>query len=864
MNTVLKNDKLQDKFCLTLANHWSYIGIGWQLGLESCVQSITDSLSISDKDPSIKTCINLDAVAYQMISEEYPEITKKLKKYLLLGKVELVAGTYSQPLGSTVGGESIIRQIVFGRNTIKKALDYEMETFLEEEEFSFPQLPQILKSTGYKFASLSQCDTWGKAGIPIINLNSFLWEAPDGTTIPTAPKNKLFFHFPVTNNVDYLLSKEGLNDIKNMQEMETPLATVWVEFGWEPKEGSMVNFSSEKYKELSKKYNVEYVTLKEYMQKYYNPTAKSIKLNGDDFNKVLAWGLGGDQVRVNDRKVEALLISSEKLNAISYMLGNLSEQGKLDESWKDLLISQSHDVSLCEYTNMQFTIPRRKIKHKKYNAPWGTIGYTHLNNSKYSAEKILNSKFEEIAEQVDSLNDAKGDMAITVFNSSSWDRSDLVNIGRIYHGNSNPKNIIVKNSKGEIVTSQIIEEDSMGGMVNPKLLFVADNVPSMGYDTYYLEFTEKSYDQKKTSLRINKSKMEIENNNIKVRFGNFNGNIISLFDKSSEKELIYSKEYSFPTFTGRPSNIHPPRIMKNFPDFISNEDIPPYDTSQSKAEFSWIEEGPVRATLKVSHILDTLRLDIYYSLDCFSNKVKVSVITVAKIPPEGAKAEGDSWILPLEIKDGYWIKFSTAFTPDKIIRDLPFGVEETKKDAIHALTFIDFSNKDNGLLLIHPGTQYFKKINKNTYSNLVMREWESHFTGTFGWPPYAEYKYVLIPHDNSYSNSDMIRRSMEFDQNLISITSNLKNGNLSKRNSFLSIDKDNIILTSFKTKDDKLELRIFECEGINTDVKIKLNNLLHKGVETNLSGEHINEVDNIGNELHLNVAPWKIKTYELF
>ena len=30
--------------CVTLASHWSYIGIGWNLGLESCVLSVTDAM----------------------------------------------------------------------------------------------------------------------------------------------------------------------------------------------------------------------------------------------------------------------------------------------------------------------------------------------------------------------------------------------------------------------------------------------------------------------------------------------------------------------------------------------------------------------------------------------------------------------------------------------------------------------------------------------------------------------------------------------------------------------------------------------------------------------------------------------------
>ncbi len=51
---------------------------------------------------------------------------------------------YGQPMGTTFGGESNIRQFVIGRETIRKALGYQMLTFLEEEEFTHPQVPQII------------------------------------------------------------------------------------------------------------------------------------------------------------------------------------------------------------------------------------------------------------------------------------------------------------------------------------------------------------------------------------------------------------------------------------------------------------------------------------------------------------------------------------------------------------------------------------------------------------------------------------------------------------------------------------------------------------------------------------------------
>ena len=64
--------------CLTVCNHWSYIGIGWQLGLESCVLSVTDAMEMADRPPHVKTCINLDARAYEFMAEKFPEVADRL------------------------------------------------------------------------------------------------------------------------------------------------------------------------------------------------------------------------------------------------------------------------------------------------------------------------------------------------------------------------------------------------------------------------------------------------------------------------------------------------------------------------------------------------------------------------------------------------------------------------------------------------------------------------------------------------------------------------------------------------------------------------------------------------------------------
>jgi len=79
--------------CVTLANHWTYSDIGWQLGIESCVLSATDAMEMADRPPYVKTLLEMDAQAYEFMGEKFPEVTERLKKYLAAGKVELIGGT---------------------------------------------------------------------------------------------------------------------------------------------------------------------------------------------------------------------------------------------------------------------------------------------------------------------------------------------------------------------------------------------------------------------------------------------------------------------------------------------------------------------------------------------------------------------------------------------------------------------------------------------------------------------------------------------------------------------------------------------------------------------------------------------------
>ena len=472
--------------CITLCNHWSYIGIGWQLGIESCVLSAVDAMGMADLAPHVKTCLELDARAYEFMAEKFPEVAERLKKYLAEDKVELIGGTYAQPMGTMFSGESNIRQLVYGRETIRRALNYEVATFLDEEEFSHPQIPQIAAGAGYRYSSLAQVDTWGRAGIPLLEVNAFHWKGMDGTTILSTPKNSLFGFSPD------LIKLATSDSFKKLQVMGKPLLFTWEEFGWEPPEEPSYLKTSERYQGIAKEFPVEFVTLKDYLDRHGSSAApEPVYFRMDDWNKLLTWGLGGDQLRVMDRKVEGTLQAAERFDAVAASMGAKNHARALNKAWKNFLTAQSHDVGLCEYSRWQGDrmAPLDRLEDK-HNFTWGALGYNHLDAAEEQGQEVLASSVGYVASRISSQPTQHGQLAITVFNPTAWERTDLATTGRLYPIRENAKDIAVRDHSGQLVPSQIIksDRDSQGNLRVADVAFLAGKVPSVGYDTYYLDF----------------------------------------------------------------------------------------------------------------------------------------------------------------------------------------------------------------------------------------------------------------------------------------------------------------------------------------------------------------------------------------
>ena len=156
-------------------------------------------------------------------------------------------------------------------------------------------------------------------------------------------------------------------------------------------------------------YPVEFVTLKEYLDKYGEDPKETIYLPMDALDKWLTWGIGGDQMRILDRKVEGLLLAARSSMPLPSALGAKSQAERLDKAWKDLMASQSHDVGLCEYSRWQGDrmAPLDRIEDI-HNFPWGAIGYNLLDAAQKQGQASLDATLKTLAGRINSAREETG------------------------------------------------------------------------------------------------------------------------------------------------------------------------------------------------------------------------------------------------------------------------------------------------------------------------------------------------------------------------------------------------------------------------------------------------------------------------
>jgi len=340
---------------VVICNHWTQFGIGetfpqgesrgrWYRKNFSTVFGFEQGRRWLEQDSKNRVCHEFDAYFLEALAEEDPEYIGVLRDLLDRRLMELPGGTFGQAESQVFGYESALRQLTFGQAAYRKHLGRGVDTFIVEEQNFFPQLPQLLKLAGFKYASVQFQNSGTPDPVP---QDLILWEAMDGTTIPTIP------------NHPGMLScarqwKPYDEVIAQMKGHKAPLVYQWMEI-WPP--GLDWGASIAPYAEAihgAEAKGFRQMLLTEYIEWALGrcaPPKMRMPLDKSNYNNNFfqgGWGYENERTARYSNQCESLLLAAETLCAgggaavVADKLGS-----RLRDLWARLLRSQNHDPYLA-------------------------------------------------------------------------------------------------------------------------------------------------------------------------------------------------------------------------------------------------------------------------------------------------------------------------------------------------------------------------------------------------------------------------------------------------------------------------------------------------------------------------------------
>ena len=271
---------------------------------------------------------------------------------------------------------------------------------------------------------------------------------------------------------------------------------------------------------------MQYTTLTEYIERYGGQAKDTVDWRMDDFRKLQPWGVGGDQLRRKGREVEAVLAAAERFGAAAHMLGlDEARVDEIGEAWKHLLISQSHDVSMCEYEgNLNDPAARQFIsatgtpaENSNVNT-WGTLGLRHMEVADKTGRKTRDAILRSVSAAVDTAKASQGEMALIVFNPCGAARDAMAATGRLQFEDGAGADIVVRDAQGQAVPSQLLaaQRNESGELVAADVGFQVRQLPPLGYATYYLERTKSPAGPQTSDLQTSQSGFCMQNEHLSV------------------------------------------------------------------------------------------------------------------------------------------------------------------------------------------------------------------------------------------------------------------------------------------------------------------------------------------------------------
>ena len=735
----------------------------WHEGVSLVHSTFRSVLDRMNENPDF-TFVSSSAQFYQWVAENDPEMLDEIRDRVVEGRWNIVGGWWVEPDVNIPSGEALVRQGLYGQLTFERLLGRRADVGFNPDAFGHTgTLPQILKLQGIDSYSFLRPAPHEKT----VPADVFWWEGIDGTRVLT-------YRIPISYT-ESNFGKERVNQILERFQGQ-PVNSVMAFYGAGDHGGGPTKKNIKSIEELKKDPDAPklfFSTLDRYFEELKNTNDAELPVVRDDLqHHAVGCYTAEAEIKKGNRKSETSLINSEKITAIGSVAWGVNYPKKeYTSAWERVLLLQFHD-SLAGTS-----IPEHSIKARD--------GYGYASEVADNALFLALQKLEWqiAAEDPDSHH-------LVVFNPHAWEVDGIIEY--TLHWGQNHQVSVVEDENGNALSHQWVTGVVQSGG-RTKYLVVKVKVPPMGYRQIRVKRENPPAVLNPVTVENN----QMENEFLRVRFSE--SGTIGILDKETGREVFARGDTGCNAIVIDDKSDTWSHDIKTFSEEIG---------SFNNAKIKMLEKGPLRAKMRTISVFGHSSLTIDWSLVAGKKEVKAEVTL--------------DWHEKLKM-----LKFSFPVDVDSptATYEVPYGYIERATGGLEdpGQRWIDVSGKQNGhvygLTIINDAKYGYNVLNNDMRISVIRSAVYAHhdprkldMEEEYVWMDQGLHTFnmLLIPHTKTWKENDIARKTEEFMVSSLCIYQGIHGGKFPKSNSYLSVDKTNIVITAIKQAEDNDDL-IIRC-----------------------------------------------------
>ncbi len=417
-----------------------------------------------------------------------------------------------------------------------------------------------------------------------------------------------------------------------------------------------------------------------------------------------------------------------------------------------------------------------------------------------------------LVQLVEEINTAGEGVPVVVFNRLAWNRTDAVEVESPF---DIEETVAVTVTDGKTTYPAQIAGD--------RVLFVAKNVPAMGYKVFWLQAVEDDHD---ISMQVDD--YAVQNEFFKLTIDHDTGAISSIYDKRAKREML-----DFGQQAGR----------LELSTATSTTGTMVIDTAD---QCELLEAGPVRALIRSELAFD--ESSFVQDVILHQGMPRIDAKFTAFWHPQNAEG--------CETAPSLAVQFPASFSGAKLSADTING--ENAKTATEQERWVDVSNSEYGISLL-TGTALGYSFSEGILALSLIRGLTEP-DATLGDSMY-EVSYSILPHSGSWKLASTPRQAYEIDSPLIPLVCRLNEGKLPPDKSYLSVEPANLVVSSIKKSEDGqgILLTLCETDGVPTEAIIHTESAIGILCECSATGLKSESKNHEQNQIRVSLGEYEKK-----